>query len=335
MHANARTLIIAEAGVNHNGSLDQAKRLVDVAVAAGADVVKFQTFNPSSLVTRSATTAAYQAAGGYTSQRTMLESLCLDEATVEQLHAHCGAAGIQFLSTAFDLESVEVLRKLGQRAWKIPSGEITNVPLVEAIGAIADEVIVSTGMATVEEISAVLDWLAAAGTTRDTVTVLHCNTEYPTPYGDVNLRAMRALGEQFGVAVGYSDHTLGIEIPIAAVTLGATVIEKHFTTDRGLSGPDHKASLEPAELTAMVASIRNVERALGEARKFVTASEWHNRAVARKGIYAAGPIVVGEPFTATNLTTKRPEGTIPASAWHKVIGQAATRRYEEDDPIQW
>ena len=335
MTASSHTLVIAEAGVNHGGSLEQAKRLVDVAVAAGADVVKFQTFDPSALATRSATTAAYQAAGGFTSQRTMLESLCLDEAALERLQAHCRDAGIRFLSTAFDLGSVEVLRRLGQRTWKIPSGEITNVPLIEAIGAVADEVIVSTGMATVEEIGAALDWLAAVGVARDVVTVLHCNTEYPTPFEDVNLRAMCALGERFGVAVGYSDHTLGIEVPIAAVALGARVVEKHFTLDRGLPGPDHKASLEPTELAAMVAGIRNVERALGEARKFVTASERQNREIARKGIYAAGPIAVGERFTAANLTTKRPEGAIPASAWHEVLGKAATRRYEEDDPIQW
>lgn len=330
-----RTCIIAEAGVNHDGSVEQAKRLVDVAVEAGADVVKFQTFDPAALVTRTAATADYQSATGHRSQRELLGSLLLSEPDLVAIQAYCQARQIRFLSTAFDLGSVELLRSLGQTVWKIPSGEITNAPLIEAIGVLAQQVILSTGMATLGEIEVALCWLAGAGCPRERVTVLHCNTEYPTPYGDVNLRAMQTIGAAFGVRVGYSDHTPGFEVPIAAVALGATVIEKHFTLNRSLPGPDHKASLEGPELGAMVAAIRNIEEALGEPRKFVTPSERKNRPVVRKGIYAAAPIAEGDEFTALNLATKRPEAAIPASEWHRVIGRRAHRNYAVDEPIQW
>ena len=335
MHVKPRTCIIAEAGVNHDGSSEQAKRLIDVAADAGADVVKFQTFDPDALVTRSAATAAYQSASGYRSQREMLLSLLLSESELLEVQAYCQSREILFLSTAFDLGSVRLLHSLGQTIWKIPSGEITNAPLVETIGAIAQQVIMSTGMATLGEIEGALAWLSAAGCPRERVTLLHCNTEYPTPYGDVNLRAMQTIGTTFGVRVGYSDHTPGIEVPIAAVALGATLIEKHFTVDRALAGPDHKVSLQGPELKAMVEAIRNTEQALGDHRKFVTESERKNRYLVRKGIYAAIPIAAGEKFTVVNLTTKRPEGEIPASEWHRVIGRHARRDYAVDEPIQW
>jgi N,N'-diacetyllegionaminate synthase len=329
------TFIIAEAGVNHDGKLDQAKLLVDVASDAGADAVKFQAFDPEMLVTRCAGTAAYQSAAGFRSQRELLESLVLSEPQLAEVQAYCQYREIKFLSTAFDLKSVQQLHKLGQTMWKIPSGEITNVPLVEAIGAIAREVVMSTGMATLEEIGAALAWLDGVGCSRERVTVLHCNTEYPTPFADVNLRAMQTIGRNFGVRVGYSDHTLGIEVPIAAVALGATIVEKHFTLDRTLPGPDHKASLEGPELKAMVEAIRNTEQALGADRKLVTGSEQKNRRLVRKGIYAAAPIAVGDELTALNLVTKRPESRIPASEWHRIVGRVAQRAYAKDEAIQW
>jgi N,N'-diacetyllegionaminate synthase len=335
MFDGKRVCVIAEAGVNHNGSLLIAKQLVDVALDAGADVVKFQTFNPTALVTLTASTAAYQVAEGYQSQRELLQSLVLSESDLVEIQTYCQSRRIQFLSTAFDLDSVALLNRLGQTIWKIPSGEITNAPLVESIGRIAQQVIVSTGMATMAEIETVLMWLTTVGCPRKRITVLHCNTDYPTSFTDVNLRAMQTIGATFDVRVGYSDHTLGIEVPIAAVALGATVIEKHFTLDRSLPGPDHKASLEGCELKSMVAAIRNVELALGAPTKQVTESERRNRPLVRKGIYAGVAIAAGEQFTPCNLTTKRPEGLISASEWHQVIGKHARRSYMADEPIQW
>jgi N,N'-diacetyllegionaminate synthase len=326
--------VIAEAGVNHNGSLIAAKKLADAAAAAKTDFVKFQTFDPKALVVGSAATADYQRAGGYESQLDMLSRLTLSREEQAELKDYCESIGIAFLSTAFDLDSVRLLQDLGQKIWKIPSGEITNVPLIEMIGSIADQVILSTGMATLGEIEAALMWLKGAGFPRDRVTVLHCNTEYPTPYHDVHLRAMQTIGHAFNVRVGYSDHTMGIEVPIAAVALGATVIEKHFTLDRTLPGPDQKASLEPDELSAMVAAIRNIEQALGTPEKRVTDSERVNRAIARKSIYASQPINVGEAFTESNLTTKRPDLGVPADRWPELIGKTARKAYHVDDPIE-
>lgn len=328
-------VVIAEAGVNHNGSLTAAKHLADVAVAAKADFVKFQTFDPTALVVGNAPTAAYQRAGGYESQLDMLSKLTLSPEEQAELKGHCESIGIAFLSTAFDLGSVRLLQNLGQKTWKIPSGEITNVPLIEKIGSIADEVILSTGMATLGEIEAALTWLEGAGCPRDRVTVLHCNTEYPTPYHDVHLRAMQTIGHAFNVRVGYSDHTMGIEVPIAAVALGATVIEKHFTLDRTLPGPDQKASLEPEELKAMVAAIRNIEQALGQPEKCVSDSERKNVTTVRKGIYAARAIEAGEILSQDNITTKRPAHDVDASQWHQAVGRTAARAYRPDEAIEW
>ena len=327
--------IIAEAGVNHNGSLEQAKKMVDAAAEAGADAVKFQTFDPESMVTETANTAEYQSNGGFTDQKSMLEGLLLSRDEFYELKDYCTERGIEFLSTVFDLPSFRMLHEMGQTTWKISSGDITNVPLLEAIGAVAEWVILSTGMATLGEVEHALGCLEEAGTGRDRVTVLHCNTEYPTPYEDVNLRAMKTMAQAFGVEVGYSDHTLGIEIPVAAVAMGASVIEKHFTLDKNLPGPDHKASLEPEELKQMVTSIRNLETALGSRQKKVTTSEEKNKKVVRKGIYAAEQIKMGDVFTKENLIVKRPEHEVNAAEWDRVMKKSARRDYEKDEPIQW
>jgi N,N'-diacetyllegionaminate synthase len=327
-------IIIAEAGVNHGGSLSIAKQMAEAAGNAGADYVKFQTFDPDAVVAADGPTAEYQQNHGYTDQRSMLAKLKLSEAEHQELKNHCDDLGVGFLSTAFDLGSVELLRRLGQKTWKIPSGEITNVPLIERIGQIAREVIMSTGMATLGEIEQALSWLERAGCIRDRVTVLHCNTEYPTPYEDVNLRAMRTIADAFGVRVGYSDHTLGTEVPVAAVAMGARVIEKHFTLDRSAEGPDHRASLEPEELSAMVARIRHVEAALGDGLKRVSESERKNRRLVRKGIYAARAISKGERFSAENVTTKRPSHGTDAALWGQVLETAAQRDYEPDEAIE-
>lgn len=326
---------IAEAGVNHNGSLQAAKKLAEAAASAKADFVKFQTFDPKSLVVSSAPTAEYQTQGGYTDQQEMLAGLTLSRGEQAELKKYCESIGIAFLSTAFDLGSVKLLQDLGQTTWKIPSGEITNVPLIETIGTIAEEVILSTGMATLGEIEQALTWLEGVGCPRERVTVLHCNTEYPTPYHDVHLRAMQTIGQAFNVRVGYSDHTMGIEVPIAAVALGATLIEKHFTLDRTLPGPDQKASLEPDELTAMVSGIRNIEEALGRPEKRVSESERKNVTTVRKGIYAARPIKQGEAFTSENLTTKRPAHGVDAASWKRVLGRTAYRDFVPDEAIEW
>ena len=329
------TLIIAEAGVNHNGDLARAKQLIDAAAAAGADWVKFQTFCAERLVTLGAKKADYQAenTAAEESQFTMLHRLELTRVMHEELIAHCQLRGIQFFSTAFDTQSVDLLVDLGLEAFKIPSGEITNLPYLRHIGRYGKPVILSTGMSTLGDIEAALDALEHAGTPRSGITVLHCNTEYPTPMADVNLRAMRAIHDAFGVAVGYSDHTLGIEVPIAAVALGATVVEKHFTMDRRLPGPDHKASLEPDELKAMVRAIRNVEIAMGDGIKRPSPSELKNRPIGRKSIVAARPIASGEAFSAENLTTKRPGTGISPMRWDELLGKKALRRYERDDAI--
>jgi len=329
-------LIIAEAGVNHNGDMKLARKLIDAAAEAGADLVKFQTFRADALVAAHAPKADYQlkTTSAGESQYEMIRRLELTREHHEELIAYCNARGIRFFSTAFDVASVDLLVSLGIDSFKIPSGELTNLPYLRHIGAFGKPVIMSTGMATLEEIGAALEVLDRAGTPRERITVLHCTTEYPAPKDEVNLRAMLTIRDRFGVSVGYSDHTQGIEIPIAAVALGATVIEKHFTLDRSMPGPDHKASLEPAELTAMVAAIRNVEVALGDGVKRVAKSEAGNVAIARKSIVASRPIRAGEPFTADNLAVKRPGTGISPMRWDSVVGQTAARDFAPDDLIE-
>ncbi len=331
-----KTLIIAEAGVNHNGDLALARALIDAAADAGADLVKFQTFNADRLATASAGKANYQAANtdADESQHTMLRNLELTRDMHVALIAHCKSRGIGFFSTGFDTQSIDMLAELGLDRFKVPSGEITNMPYLRHVGRCGKPVILSTGMATIDEIEAALRLLEQAGTPRDRITVLHCNTEYPTPMSDVNLRAMLAIGERFGVAVGYSDHTLGIEVPIAAVALGATIIEKHITLDRTLPGPDHKASLEPAELKAMVAAIRNIESALGDGIKRPSASERKNIPVARKSLVAACAIRAGDKFSKSNLAVKRPGTGLSPMCWDEVVGRTAMRDFAPDELIE-
>ena len=332
---NSKTLIIAEAGVNHNGDLDLAKQLINAAADAGADLVKFQTFNANHQVTRTAKKADYQTqtTSSTESQHAMLRRLELTEEMHHQLIAHCLTQNIGFLSTGFDIESVDLLVSLGQECFKIPSGEITNLPYLRHIGQLGKTVILSTGMATLGEIEAAIEVLEQTGTPRAKVTVLHCTTEYPTPMNEVNLRAMQSIHAAFDVAVGYSDHTEGIEIAIAAVAMGASVIEKHFTLDRTFPGPDHQASLEPAELKAMVTAIRNIEIALGDGIKRLTPSEARNKPVARKSLVASRGISIGEIFTTENLTTKRPGTGISPMRWDELVGQASQKNYNEDDLI--
>lgn len=332
-----KTLIIAEAGVNHNGSLETARQLIDVAAEAGADYVKFQTFKANKLVTKTAARAEYQNTNtkDSASQYEMLQKLELSEADHLELVAYCQEKKINFLSTGFDLDSLEFLSRLGITVAKIPSGEITNLPYLEKAAALFPEIILSTGMATIEEIKDAFQTLVNAGANRSTVTILHCNTEYPTPMEDVNLKAMLHIENELGTAIGYSDHTLGIEVPIAAVALGATVIEKHFTLSRSLPGPDHRASLEPAELAAMVLAIRNIEKAIGGSGiKEPSKSEMKNKPVARKSIVAYRPIKKGEFFSEQNLTIKRPGDGISPMKWHNVIGQTAYRDFLEDEQIE-
>lgn len=329
-------LIIAEAGVNHNGDPDLALRLVDAAADAGADRVKFQTFDAARLVSAQACKADYQlrTTDAAESQLAMLKRLELSRATHEALIRRCRERSIGFLSTAFDPGSLDLLVELGIDSLKIPSGEITNLPALRRIGALRKPVLLSTGMATLGEVETAIDVLERAGTPRSHITVLHCTTEYPTPMAEVNLRAMCAMREAFGVAVGYSDHTAGIEVAVAAVALGATVIEKHFTLDRNLPGPDHKASLEPDELGAMVEAIRNIETALGDGIKRPGPSERRNQAVARKSLVAARPIRAGEEFGADNLAVKRPGDGISPMRWDEVIGRHARRDFAADELIE-
>ncbi|MBK5941190.1 N-acetylneuraminate synthase [Halochromatium roseum] len=328
-------LIIAEAGVNHNGDLDLAKRLIDVAAEVGADLVKFQTFSAERLATQSAPKADYQTrtTDQAQSQFDMLRQLELSAEMHQTLITHCHARGIGFFSTGFDIQSLDYLASLGAERFKIPSGEITNLPYLRHVGTFGKPIILSTGMSTLGEIEAALEALEAAGTPHTCVTVLHCNTEYPTPMADVNLRAMVTIGQAFGVAVGYSDHTPGIEVAIAAVALGASVIEKHLTLDRTLPGPDHKASLEPDEFAAMVRAIRNIEQALGDGIKRPSPSEAKNKPIARKSLVAARPICAGEPFTPENVTAKRPGTGLSPMRWDEVMGRMARRNFEADELI--
>ena len=328
-------LIIGEAGVNHNGSIVMAKQLIDAAAIAGVDYVKFQTFKAKKLVTKGAKQAEYQQRNAAEdSQYAMLKKLELSEAQHEELITYCMQKGVRFLSTAFDLESIEYLHSLHLGLWKIPSGEITNYPYLKKIAQYGEPVIMSTGMCSMDDIEQALNVLLNNGLTREQISLLHCNTEYPTPMQDVNLKAMLQLRDKFGAKVGYSDHTKGIEVPIAAVALGAGVIEKHFTLDRTLPGPDHKASLEPNELKAMVDAIRNIEQALGDGQKHVSASEEKNMAIARKSIVAAKDIKRGELLTEENLTTKRPGSGISPMRWEEVIGTKAIRDFAEDELIE-
>lgn len=331
-----KTLIIAEAGVNHNGDLDRARQLIDAAAEAGADLVKFQTFNADRLVTRDAEKAKYQTktTDREESQHGMLRRLELSVDMHKDLIAHCSKRNIGFFSTAFDLESVDLLVELGQDHFKIPSGEITNLPYLRRIGERGQAVILSTGMASLGDIEAALEALEQAGTPRASITVLQCTTEYPTPMEDVNLRAMQSIARAFDVAVGYSDHTKGIEVAIAAVAMGASIIEKHFTLDRNLPGPDHKASLEPAVLTSMVTAIRNIEIALGDGIKRLSSSEAGNMAVMRKSLVSSQAIRAGEVFTDRNITVKRPGTGISPMLWDEVVGRKATRDFAADELIE-
>jgi N,N'-diacetyllegionaminate synthase len=331
-----KTLIIAEAGVNHNGDIGLAKQLVDVAAEAGADVIKFQTFKASRLVTPLAQKANYQrlTTDKSESQQEMLSRLELTEAMHHDLISHCKSQNIEFLSTGFDIESIDFLLSLGQECFKIPSGEITNLPYLRHIGQIRKQIILSTGMSTLSDIESAIDAIELAGTPRNLLTVLHCTTEYPTPMSEVNLRAMQSIHRAFGVAVGYSDHTQGIEVAIAAVAMGATVIEKHFTLDHDLPGPDHRASLEPSELVAMITAIRNIEVALGDGIKRLTPSEIGNKLAARKSLIASRIIKAGELFTADNIATKRPGSGISPMQLDAVLGRRAKRNFLVDELIE-
>lgn len=331
-----KTLIIAEAGVNHNGDLELAKQLIAAAKNAGADIVKFQTFKTENLVTKTAEKASYQKAStdAAESQYAMIRKLELSRADHGVLIEECRRNGIGFFSTAFDTDSFDMLVEMGLERVKIPSGELTNLPLLRHMTRLGLPVMLSTGMATLGEIEAALEVIEQAGTPRYLVTVLHCTTEYPAPMADVNLRAMGNIKAAFGVEVGYSDHTTGIEIPIAAVALGARVIEKHFTLDRTMPGPDHQASLEPNELKAMVDAIRNVEVALGDGIKRPSASELKNKPIARKSLVAIRAIREGEPFSSENTGTKRPGTGISPMRLDEVIGRIASRDFNVDELIE-
>ena len=329
-----KTLIIAEAGVNHNGCIDLAKSLVDKAVIAKADIIKFQTFTAENLVTKNAQKAEYQKnnLAGESTQFNMLKNLELSQAEFKELKDYCTEKNIDFLSTAFDLESIDFLESLGMNTWKIPSGEITNLPYLIKIAKLKKKVILSTGMSTMQEIEDAVNIFKEYGT--NDITILHCTTQYPTLFEDVNLNAMLSIKEKFGYDVGYSDHTKGIEVPIAAVALGATVIEKHFTLDNNMIGPDHKASLQPDELKKMVESIRNIELSLGDGRKVVANSEKENMSIARKSIVAKKSIRKGQLLSEENITVKRPGDGISPMKWFDILGTAAIRDFEEDELIQ-
>lgn len=330
----SKVTIIAEAGVNHNGSFDLAIKLIDKAKEAGVDYVKFQTFIPEKLVSRFADKADYQkeTTGEDKSQLQMLKKLALTYDDFIALKKYCEKIGIGFISTPFDLESIDFLESLDMDFWKVPSGEITNLPYLEKIASTSRDVIISTGMCEIDEINDAIAALEKNGAGK--ITVLHCNTEYPTPFCDVNLLAMGDIAQKTGKDVGYSDHTLGIEVPIAAVALGATVIEKHFTLDKNMEGPDHRASLEPEELCNMVRSIRNIEASLGSGTKCRSESETKNLPIARKSIVAKKKIIKGETFSSDNITVKRPGNGINPMRWYDVVGLCAKRDFEEDEIIE-
>ncbi len=330
-----KVFIIAEAGVNHNGNVIIAKKMIDAAKRAGVDAVKFQTFKAELFISKFAPKAPYQkkATGTAESQLEMVRKLELTKGAHIELMTHCKKSGLMFLSTPFDLESADVLKSLGLKIFKIPSGEITNLPLLKKIGGLKKKIIMSTGMSTLDEIKKAFDVVVKAGTRKENITLLHCNTEYPTPFEDVNLRAMLQLKDVFKVDVGYSDHTTGIEVSIAAVALGATVIEKHFTLDKNMHGPDHQASLEPKELSDMVKAIRHIEKALGSLDKKPSPSEIKNILIARKSIVAARDIQKGEIFTEKNLAVKRPATGLNPMLWDQVAGRKAKQFFGEDEPI--
>ena len=330
-----KVFIIAEAGVNHNGSLELAKKLVDAAADAGADAVKFQTFKANNLVSKSAQKADYQkqTAAAAETQHTMLAKLELDDGAHRSIFEHCKGRQILFLSTPFDIESANMLEDLGISIYKIPSGEITNLPYLRHISRLGKEIILSTGMSDLQEVEDAVGVLESEGTPRSKITVLHATTEYPCPIEDVNLKAMLTIQKAFGVKVGYSDHTSGIEVPIAAVALGACVIEKHFTLDRSMDGPDHKASLEPGELKAMVSAIRSIEQALGDGIKRPSSGELKNMPIARKSLVAICDIKKGDLFSEKNLGSKRPGHGISPMRWDEVIGCPARRDFSVDEPI--
>ncbi|MCM3124162.1 MULTISPECIES: N-acetylneuraminate synthase [unclassified Mesobacillus] len=329
-----KVFIIAEAGVNHNGEMKLAKQLIDEAVKSGVDAIKFQTFISEKVVSKHAVKADYQTknTSSSESQLEMVKKLELSFDDFVKLREYCRVKGIEFLSTAFDFESIDFLSDLDMKTWKVPSGEITNLPYLIKIAKLGKPVILSTGMSNMDEIHSAINVLKKYGAGE--LTVLHCTTEYPTPFEDVNLSAMKTIEKEFGVAVGYSDHTKGIEVPISAVALGATVIEKHFTLDRNMEGPDHNASLEPDELKAMVDAIRNVELALGNGEKKPAKSEVKNMEISRKSIIAKSSIQKGEVFTEENLTVKRPGNGISPMKWFEVIGKTAIRDFEEDELIE-
>jgi len=330
------TIVIAEAGVNHNGSMESAKRLIDIAAKARADYVKFQTFKAKALVTKTAEKAEYQkeVIDKDESQFEMIKKLELDRKTHEELIDYCKIKNIQFLSTAFDQDSIDLLEELNLPLFKIPSGEITNLPYLRHIGKTGKPIIMSTGMSTLDEVYNGLNILIESGAEKEQITILHCNTEYPTPMEDVNLKAMLTIKDELGVKVGYSDHTLGIEVPIAAVAMGATVIEKHFTLDRTLPGPDHAASLEPNELKEMVTTIRNIEKAMGDGIKIPSLSEIKNIPNARKSIVAKELIKKGEFFSDKNLTIKRPGTGISPMEWDNILNKKSKYFFNKDENIK-
>ena len=325
--------VIAEAGVNHNGSIKLAKKLIDVAVESGADAVKFQTFKAENLVSKTAEKADYQkkTTSALESQFDMLKKLELDIDTHKKLMVYCLKKNIIFLSTPFDHDSIDLLNDLGLKIFKIPSGEITNLPYLSHIGSLNKKVILSTGLSNLQEVEDALGILINAGTLKENITVLHANTMYPTPMEDVNLNAMLTMRRELDVVVGYSDHTLGIEVDIAAVAIGASVIEKHFTLDKAMDGPDHKASLEPEELKAMVGAIRNIEKALGSSEKKASPSESANINIVRKSIVANQDIKKGDLLTDKNISIKRPGNGISPMKWDSVVGTVALKDYETDD----
>ncbi len=333
----SKTIIIAEAGVNHNGSISIAKKLIDVASECGVDYIKFQTFKTEHSISKNASKAQYQIENSLNDKETQYEMVKKLELSFDQfieLSIYCKEKKVKFLSTAFDFDSLEFLSNLGIGICKIPSGEITNLPYLRKAAVLFSEVIISTGMATLFEIKEAINVFLSAGIKKDNITILHCNTEYPTPMTDVNLKAMLQIKDVFATKVGYSDHTQGIEVPVAAVALGAAVIEKHFTLDKTMEGPDHKASLEPDELKAMVSAIRNIEKAIsGSGIKEVSSSEWKNMAVARKSIVARKNIRKGDIFSEENITVKRPGTGMSPMQWDNVVGQTAEKNYSEDELI--
>jgi N,N'-diacetyllegionaminate synthase len=334
----SKVIIIAEAGVNHNGSIELAKQLIDVAADADADYVKFQTFKTENLVSKTAKKANYQLENMPEASETQFEMLKKLELSIEQHHdliTYCKQKNIRFLSTAFDLESIDILNELQLDLFKIPSGEITNLPYLKKIGALKKNVIVSTGMCIMSEINDAIEALTKAGTDRAKITILHCTTDYPTAMQDVNLNAMKNIATHFNLPVGYSDHTLGIEVPIAAVAMGATIIEKHFTLNKTLPGPDHKASLEPNELKAMISGIRNIEKALGNYEKKPTPTEQKNMLVARKSIHLIRPIVKGHIISESDLIMKRPGDGISPMLMEQVIAKKTVANFDKEHKLMW